>query len=121
MNDGRWLDKTTDLEDALNEVATIVVVFQGSQEWSAVYLDGELQKIGDHYTIDEWLRAHFNVITVQADDFLRGQDTAEGSAQTLSEAIEYAKLREERLAEAKSLRNEAARLLASAEILETRR
>ena len=86
-------------------------------EWSAVYLNGRLIRVGDTYLADEWVRDHFGVLTVQDDAFMRGQSSRDGVAQTLEEVLEYARVREERLSRGAALRAEAARLVAEADAL----
>lgn len=85
-----------------------------AEEWAAVYLDGQLQTVGDAYLADEWVREHFGVITVQDDAFMRGQDQRSGVAKTLEEVRAYQDARDTRRARAAELREEAARLLREA-------
>ncbi len=89
-----------------------------ADEWAAVYLDGKLQRVGDAYLADEWVRSHFGVTTVQDDAFMRGQTGRGGVAQTLDEVEEYARQRAARRAEVDRLRAEAARLEDEARDLE---
>lgn len=81
-----------------------------ADEWSAVYLDGHLVRVGDSYLADEWLRTHFGVATIQDDAFLRGQTSRDGVAKTLDELHAYASARRERMDRAAALRAEAKRL-----------
>lgn len=92
-----------------------------AEEWSAVYLDGRLIRVGDSYLADEWVREHFGVVTVQDDAYLRGQTSAAGVAQTLDEVREYATQRSQRKANAETLRFQASELLAQAEKLEAQK
>ena len=80
------------------------------EEWSAVYLDGKLVRVGDSYLADEWIRTRFGVKTVQDNAFMRGQTMSEGVAKTLDEVQDYAKARQERLDRVATLRAEAQRL-----------
>jgi hypothetical protein len=82
-----------------------------ADDWAAVYLDGNLQRVGDAYLADEWVREHFGVTTVQDDAFMRGQDQRDGVAQTLDEVKAFADDRDSRRARAAELRAEANRLL----------
>ena len=91
-----------------------------AEEWSAVYLDGVLQRVGDSYLADEWVRAHFGVTTVQDDAFMRGQNARSGVAPTLTALAQYRDERDAARAEAERLRAEAARLLAEADGLATK-
>jgi hypothetical protein len=94
-----------------------LVVYEGSQEWSALYVDGRLDRVGDHYLIDERIRELMSVTTVRSDDFLRGGFQREDVAPTLEGVVQYTKAKEDRMAEAAQLRAEAAELLAEAEKL----
>lgn len=85
------------------------------EEWSAVYLDGNLVYVGDAYLADEWVREHFGVVTVQNNAFMRGQTHRRGVAQTLDEVKAYGQERARLLAKAEQLRRQAADLLAQAE------
>lgn len=91
-----------------------VVIYDGSDEWSAVYLDGELQRVGDSYLADEWVREHFGVETIQSDDFLRGGDKRDDVAPTLAALKEWTDDRDARKRWADELREQAADLVARA-------
>lgn len=65
------------------------VVYEGSDEWSALYVDGTLDRVGDHYLIDERLRALFGVTEVTSDAFLRGGTHREDVAPTLDAIKDY--------------------------------
>lgn len=39
------------------------VRFSGSEDWSALYVDGRLDKVGDHYLVDERIADFLNVET----------------------------------------------------------
>jgi hypothetical protein len=95
------------------------VVVHEAEEWSAVYLDGALQRVGDTYLADEWIRDFFGVTTVQDDAFLRGQNHRDGVAQTLDELDAYRRLRDEAKTQVAALRAEADRLLTEARRLES--
>lgn len=92
-----------------------VTVYEGSDDWSAVYVDGRLAQVGDHYLADEFLRRHFGVETVQSDDFLRGGSTRADVAPTLDDLQVWADERDARAARAEQMRLDAAELLAQAE------
>lgn len=94
-----------------------VVVFSGSEDWSAVYLDGKLARVGDHYLIDEWLREHFEVATESSDDFMRGGDHYEDVAQTLEDIKIYYDARTEKVGEAQVLLDQAQALQEQAKAL----
>lgn len=44
------------------------IQFWRADEWTMVYLNGELVCHGDHYHADEWLQARCGVVTVDDDD-----------------------------------------------------
>ena len=89
---------------------TQYVIYRGSGDWSALYIDGKLERVGDHYLIDEKLQELFGVQTVSSDDFMRGQDEAAFVAQTIDEVVTYHTARKNRQEEAARLREEAATL-----------
>lgn len=59
------------------------VVYQGGDDWSALYRDGELVIAGDHYLIDERIRQFLGVQTIESDEFLRGGNSREDVAPDL--------------------------------------
>lgn len=75
-------------------------------EWSGLYLNGELQVHGDHYHADEWLYDRFGVKVVEDS---RGWLLPDGSTprQTLAEVYAARDERERAKAEAARLRAEA--------------
>lgn len=91
------------------------VTIYEDEEWSAVYLDGKLQRVGDSYLADEWVRSHYGIETVQSADFLRGGTQRADVAPTLEALEEYRRDRESREARAAELRAEADRLLGLAQ------
>ena len=107
--DGIWVSEVG--EEVLSRK---YVVLQGEGEWSALYVDGDLKRAGDHYLIEEELRIRLGVVTVQSNDFLRGGFTYNDVAPTLIAVREYSDLRKGREATVAQLRKEAARLLAQA-------
>ncbi len=66
-----------------------ITVYAGSTEWSALYADGKLHTVGDHYLIDDALRELLGVKTIQSDDFMRGGNHYKNVAQTLTEIREW--------------------------------
>lgn len=95
-----------------------LTLIEGSGEWSALYLDGKLDRVGDHYLAQERILELCGVVCEQSDDFLRGQDGRAGVAQTLNELSDYRLQREEKEAEILKLRKEASELLARAKEIE---
>jgi hypothetical protein len=87
-----------------------------SGEWSALYVDGELVKYGDHYLVDEWLASHLGVEDLYNDDFLLPDGRTVLS--TLHEVEVRTADREARLSAAEELRAQAEVLRRKAEDLE---
>jgi hypothetical protein len=83
---------------------TSYVVYEGSEDWSALYVNGKLALVSDHYLIDEKIRQIFNVETIQSDSFMRGGDYASDVAPTIDdirsyETIHKAQVRDARISE----------------------
>jgi hypothetical protein len=97
------------------------IEFHAAGEWTAVYLNGLLVRVGDHYLADEWLRARVGVVEVDDDAFMRGQDSRDAVAPNLAQVAEYKLARDKRLAEAADMRNRAQALLDAALKLEDAR
>lgn len=70
-----------------------VVRYQGNGDWSALYVDGKLVRVGDHYLIDEKISELLGVTVEYSDDFLQGQTLKSGIAQTLEDAQSYETIR----------------------------
>jgi hypothetical protein len=96
------------------------VMYQ-SDEWTALYVNGRLDRVGDSYLADERLRELVGCVYIQDNAYLRGGNSRDGVAQTLDEVTAYQRVRADREARAEQLRNEAARLLQEAEGLDGRR
>lgn len=86
-------------------------------EWSALYVNGELAVVGDHYHSDEYLARMLGVDERDTGDFLDETGTYKGVAQTLAEAEARQEARLTREAEAERLMEEAKRLTELAESL----
>ena len=95
-----------------------MVLYQGSGEWSALYVDGILDRVGDHYLADERIAELAGVEVIQSDAFLRGGESRSDVAATLFEISQYSHDRAQRDEMAEKLRAKAAELLAEAEQLE---
>jgi hypothetical protein len=83
---------------------TSYVVYEGFDDWSALYVNGKLTLVGDHYLIDEKIRQIFNVETIQSDSFMRGGDYASDVAPTIDdirayETIQKAQARDKKIIE----------------------
>lgn len=94
-----------------------VVVYQGSDEWSALYVGGTLDMVGSHYLIDERIRSLFDIETISSNDFMRGGNQRKDVARTLDELRMYTQQREhneraaaEMLAQAQELIDQAKEL-----------
>jgi hypothetical protein len=87
-------------------------------EWSALYVDGQLERVGDAYRSEERAFEILGVKIVHDDAFMRGQGQASGVAQTLDDVDTYRTEREEKRATAERLREKAAKLIADAEALD---
>lgn len=61
------------------------VVYESAEDWSALYVNGKLDRVADHYLIDERLRELCSVTTIQSESFLKGGNTYEDVARSLEE------------------------------------
>jgi len=97
-----------------------ITVYRGDEEWSALYVDGKLEQVGDHYLIDERITTLLQIREVHSDDFMRGGFHRKDVASTLEEIGIYA---EERIAtemKADELRAKANTLRAEAAAIEAK-
>lgn len=94
-----------------------LTVYQGANEWSALYKDGKLEKVGDHYLIDERIRELYEIDTIQSEDFMQGGNYTHDVAQTLEEVEAYTKVREQNERTVEELRAQARGLIAQADRL----
>ena len=88
------------------------IEFHVEDEWTAVYLDGELQRVGDSYLADEWMQERFGVKVIHDGAFMRGQQTCGGVAKTLDEVEAYRAERDAKRARQRELQAEIDRLQA---------
>ena len=95
------------------------IEFHRQGEWTAVYLDGELQRVGDHYLANEWLQERCGVKVVDDDAFMLGDPFGKCIATSLEEVENYRRYREERRREAAILRERADAMIRDAEKLES--
>lgn len=58
-------------------------LYEGSEDWSALYEDGKLIEVGDHYWVQEKLLQLLGIEVVQSDDFIRGGSAREDVAPSL--------------------------------------
>lgn len=94
-----------------------LIRYRGGDEWSALYVDGKLDRVGDHYWVEERIFELLGVEERYDDDFMRGQDHREGVAQTLEEIEEYTVAQEALQEEADELINQANELRARADAI----
>ncbi len=87
------------------------------EEWTALYIDGYLDQVGDSYLIDERIAEIAKVEYIEA-DFLQGGDNRETVAQTLDELKAYNEKTGVARQRAQELRNRAQALLEQADLLE---
>jgi len=66
-----------------------IVLYRGEEDWSALYVKGKLEEVGDHYWVEEKLRQLLGIEEISSDDFLRGGSQREEVAQTLEEIEVY--------------------------------
>lgn len=72
------------------------IVRYDDEEWSALYIDGELARVGDSYLIDEYLEAMLSVKNINSNDYFLGREGRyENVAQTLAEIDEYLQAKED--------------------------
>lgn len=96
-----------------------IELHRSTGEWSALYVNGNLAVVGDHYLCDEMIHKMFGVKVVDEDAFMRGQDNkADEVAKTLDEVREYTDARDRRASEAERLRAQAKDLIDKAKELE---
>lgn len=93
------------------------IEFWQAGEWTMVYLNGELQRAGDHYLADEWLQQHFGVVVVDDPDSCSVPD-GHHALKLLDEARESLRLDQERKEQAAELRRQAEELCERAKDLE---
>lgn len=93
-----------------------IALFQGEEDWSALYVGGKLEEVGDHYMVQDKLLQLLGIDEIVSDDFLLGGKTREGVARTVHEIHEYRREQDAREADAVA----RAALLAEAEELEAR-
>lgn len=87
-----------------------------NDDWSGLYLNGELQTHGDHYHADEWLYQRFGVKIVHDSPWLLPDSRT--PRQTLAEVQAAAEERQRNLDEAVRLRDEAQKMIDRANALE---
>jgi hypothetical protein len=97
-----------------------LVRYTGPHEWSALYVDGALDVVGDHYLIEERIEVLCGVTVRDSDDFMCGGDDRASVAHSLAEIESYVQTRDRREEDAEAaaeLRRQAAELLRQADEL----
>lgn len=87
-----------------------LVRYTGGNEWSALYVDGRLDTVGDHYLVDERIAQIAGVEIVDSEDFMLGGSHYEHVARTLDDIQVFSERREALEAQAEALRAQAAEL-----------
>ena len=95
-----------------------LVIYEGTDEWSGLYADGELVEVGDHYVINEKAFALAHIEVIQSDDYMQGGRQRGEAAPTLNDVHAYADTRKSEKARAAQLRLRAADLLEQAQNIE---
>jgi hypothetical protein len=96
-----------------------LVRYTGESDWSALYVDGKLHKVGDHYLIDEAIQVLVGVEEHQSEDFMKGGNDYSDVAKTLDELNAWVAKRDSNAADASREEKlaKAAELIAEAEKL----
>jgi len=87
-----------------------IALYRGGEDWSALYVKGKLEEVGDHYWVEDKLHEVLGITVLSSDDFMRGGDQREDVAQTLDDIEAYRERREEAEAQADDLLLQAAQL-----------
>lgn len=94
-----------------------LVRYTGPNDWSALYVDGELETVGDHYLVDERIALLCGVELRDGDEFLLGGNSKAGVAHSLAEIDDFVNEADAKEEAADALRRQAAELLRQAEEL----
>lgn len=71
-----------------------VLIYTGDNEWSALYIDGELDTVGDHDVIQARIFGLFDIEHEFSNDFMRGGTDMDSVAQSLGAVALYKARRE---------------------------
>ena len=93
-----------------------VVKWEDHEDWSALYVNGKLDRVGDHYLTEERIQTLAQVNEIHA-DFLVGGVSKKDAPATLDEVLEHHKNTIGKRLQADRLRKQAAELLAKADEL----
>jgi len=91
-----------------------LVRYTGPNDWSALYVDGELETVGDHYMVDERIALLCGVEVRDGDEFMLGGNSKAGVAHSLAEIEDFVTEVDEK-ENAAELRRQAAELLRQAD------
>lgn len=94
-----------------------IVRYSVGEEWSALYVDGRLDRIGDSYLADERIAELAGVIEGES-DVMRAVNTRDEAPKTLDELADREGELQTRIESAAILRAEAQRLLDEAASIE---
>jgi hypothetical protein len=92
------------------------VRYQGGNEWSALYIDGKLDKYGDHYIVDERIEELLGVEVRNSDAFVLDDDHT--VCPLLTDVEDRKTMLESIAIREKKMRDDAADLLAQADQLQ---
>lgn len=92
-----------------------IVRYNGSGDWSALYIDGELVVFGDHYLSDEKISELLGVEEINSNDFMGGGNNSSDVLTSLEDIEAYQRKKDFLLEEEESTRTS---LLVEAEKLE---
>jgi hypothetical protein len=97
-----------------------LVRYTGDGDCSALYVDGVLDRSGDHYLIDERIAELAGVVTHNSNYFMLGGNSYEGIARSIDEIDQYASAKAELEQEAADLKRRAAELIERAKELQAK-
>lgn len=117
-----WLVRAYEPDEGEDEMSekidpTDIVVYQGSGEWSALYVKGRLVEVGDHYLAEEKIHQLLGIEVRQSDAFMCGGDYREDVASTIEEIQAYSDERQRLDDQAAYLERQAQELEARAAAL----
>ena len=94
------------------------VRYSSSEDWSALYIDGKLYYVGDHYRVDERISELLGVETISSDAFMKGGNQRKDVANTLDELHNYELKIENNKEQADILRARGTALIDQANLME---
>ena len=87
-----------------------IVIYHGTEEWSAIYIGGKLVDYGDTYRIYEAVMAHLGIEVRDDDAWVSGGKDDTGVLRTLAEVDEFAQKRAARNSTAEMIERRAREL-----------